>query len=177
MRNCDRDGERERGIEKLRQCLRLRCCQTAVRLDSSELFNIYAETWLILILCSLYPQPHFSILPFPLSSPPHLTWLAKHFLHWAFPSEFALVCAAYLKQFCDVNCGSAAQLLFLALAFCRWLLRPFWGCLCFAWLLRVEVGCAQKCPQCVCVMCVYVYLMRMCVCVCVCVLGVSIVAA
>lgn len=151
------ETERGRGIEKLRQCLRLRC-QTAVRLDSSELFNIYAETWLILILCSLYPQPHFLILPFPLSSPTHLAWLAKHFLHWAFPSEFALVCAAYLKQFCDVNCGSAAQLLFLALAFAA-ILGLFMFCLAAScWgRMRPEVLTVRMRYVCVRILDVYVF--------------------
>lgn len=158
MRNCDRDRERERDreTETVPSTALPNCCETRLK-------------WAFQYLRRANPHSVLSIAPTPLSHSPlpslfshHLTWLAKHFLHWAFPSEFALVCAAYLKQFCDVNCGSAAQLLFLALAFCRWLLRPFWGCLCFAWLLRVEVGCAQKCSQCVCVMCVYVYLMCMC---------------
>lgn len=81
MSNCDSARERERGRrrrkEKLRQCLRLRC-QTAARLDSSELFNIYAETWLIPILCApptpLLPSfsPSSSSRSFYLVSP---SWL------------------------------------------------------------------------------------------------------
>lgn len=190
MSNCDSDREREREKEKERETETVpstalpNCCETRLKWAFQYLRRDLANPHSVR---SPYPTPSF-LLPFlllslSLSHLPLLAWLAKHFLHWAFSSEFALVCAAYLKQFSDVNWGSAAQLLallllgsfffgfgFLSLAFAA-ILGLFMFCLAASCWGRMR----PECSQCVCVMYVYVYLI--CMCLCVCVLGVSIVAA
>lgn len=120
MSNCDSDREREREKERETETVPStalpNCCETRLKWAFQYLRRDLANPHSV---PSPYPTPSF-LLPFLLlslflSHLPLLAWLAKHFLHWAFSSEFALVCAAYFKQFCDVNWGSAAQLLLLAL--------------------------------------------------------------
>lgn len=115
MRNCDRDRETEREKERETETVPStalpNCCETRLKWAFQYLRRDLANPHSVR---SIPPTPLPSLSPFlllALSFLPLLAWLAKHFLHWAFSSEFALVCAAYLKQFCDVNWGSAAQLL------------------------------------------------------------------
>lgn len=170
MRNCDRDkdreGEKERETETVPSTALPNCCETRLKWAFQYLRRDLANPHSVR---SIPPTPLPSFCPFLLLSfsyLPLLAWLAKHFLHWAFSSEFALVCAAYLKQFCDVNWGSAAQLLlallllgsfffgfgFLSLAFAA-ILGLFMFCLAASCWGRMR----PECSQCVCVMYVYVY--------------------
>lgn len=185
MSNCDsareREKEKERETETVPSTALPNCCETRLKWAFQYLRRDLANPHSVRSIPPT-PLPFFSpSSPFlSLSHLPLLAWLAKHFLHWAFSSEFALVCAAYFKQFCDVNWGSAAQLLllaasffgfgFLSLAFAA-ILGLFMFCLAASCWGRMR----PECSQCVCVMYVYVYLI--CMCLCVCVLGVSIVAA
>lgn len=180
MSNCDSDREREREKEKERETETVpstalpNCCETRLKWAFQYLRRDLANPHSVR---SPYPTPSF-LLPFLLLSlslyliSPSWLGLPNIFCIELFQANLRLFAlpiwsssptsteAALLS--CWRCCCLAAS--FLALAFCRWLLRPFWGCLCFAWLLRVEVGCAQSAHSAY-ALCMCTYTWSVCVCV------------
>lgn len=182
MSNCDSAREREREKEKERETETVpstalpNCCETRLKWAFQYLRRDLANPHSVRSIPPTPLLPSFSpsspFLSLYLISP---SWLGlpnifcielfqANLRLFALPisSSSATSTEAALLSCCFWRCCLAAS--FLALAFCRWLLRPFWGCLCFAWLLRVEVGCAQSAHSAY-ALCMCTYTWSVCVCV------------